>query len=65
MGYDELLRLACNDEQAFLKVVQEESVAIPASVKMFLADQIRNALMGEKKSQKAKIIEKALAVVGI
>lgn len=64
MGYDELLHLACKDEKAFLKLVEEESVAIPASVKMFLADQIRNALMGEK-SQKAKIIEKALSVVGI
>jgi len=32
---------------------------------MFLADQIRNALMGMEDTERAEVIERALDVVGI
>lgn len=63
--FTDMLHLACNEEAAFLSLVKAESAKIPLSVKMFLADRIRNALMGMEDDERVKDIENALDAVGI
>ena len=66
-GFDftDMLHLACNEEAAFLSLVKSESSKIPLSVRMFLADRIRNALMGMEDEERIKVIKDALDAVGI
>jgi len=63
--FTDMLHLACNEEAAFLSLVKTESAKIPLSVRMFLADRIRNALMGLEDDERVKDIENALDAVGI
>lgn len=63
--FTDMLHLACNEEAAFLSLVKAESAKIPLSVRMFLADRIRNALMGMEDEERVKDIENALNAVGI
>ena len=63
--FEKMLHLASRKEAAFLALVSAESKKIPLSVRMFLADQIRNALMGMEDTERAEVIERALDVVGI
>ena len=63
--FTDMLHLACNEEAAFLSLVKTESAKIPLSVRMFLADRIRNALMGMEDEERVKVIENALDAVGI
>lgn len=63
---NELVELAVKDEERFMKKVKEESMTIPASVRIFLADAIRNALVGLENDHHARVkILDALKVVGI
>lgn len=66
-GFDftDMLHLACKEEVAFLSLVKTESAKIPLSVRMFLADRVRNALMGLEDDERVKDIENALDAVGI
>jgi hypothetical protein len=63
--FEKMLHLASRKEAAFLALVSAESKKIPLSVRMFLADQIRNALMGMEDTERAEIIVRALDTVGI
>jgi len=63
-SYD-LVRLACVDEESFLDVVRMDSERIPCSVRLFLADRIRNALVDMKDEESARVIETTLREVGI
>ncbi|MBI5327024.1 MAG: hypothetical protein HZB80_01860 [Deltaproteobacteria bacterium] len=62
--FKELLEIACKNEGKFIEIVRRESSNIPLPVRMFIADKIRNAVMGmdEKRS---RTITEALATVGI
>lgn len=66
-GFDfkDMLNFACKEEAAFLSLVKAESSKIPLSVRMFLADRIRNALMGMEDEERVKVIKDALEAVGI
>lgn len=63
--FTDMLHIACKEEAAFLSLVKTESAKIPLSVRMFLADRIRNALMGMEDDERVKDIENALDAVGI
>ncbi len=63
--FTDMLHLACKEEAAFLSLVKTESAKIPLSVRMFLADRIRNAHMGMEDEERVKDIENALDAVGI
>ena len=63
--FEKMLHLASRKEAVFLALVSAESKKIPLSVRMFLADQIRNALMGMEDTERAEIIVRALDTVGI
>jgi len=63
--YKDMIHLACTSEVAFLDLVRAESEKIPLSVRIFLADRIRNALMCMGDNEHAGVIENALEVVGI
>jgi len=67
MGSDsyDLIRLASTDEETFLRIVRTDSRMIPCSVRLFLADRIRNALVGITDKRSASVIEAALREVGI
>lgn len=62
--YD-LIRLSCTNEDAFIAQVRTDSKKIPPSVRLFLADQIRNALMGIDDVESSRVIQSALLEVGI
>jgi len=62
----ELIELASRNEQAFLQLVKKESVVMPASVRLFLADKIRNAITVLEKNHNARLkILNALETIGI
>lgn len=63
--FTDMLHMACNEEAAFLSLVKAESAKIPISVRIFLADRIRNALMGMEDDERVKVIDDALDAVGI
>jgi len=63
--FEKMLHLASRKEAAFLALVSAESEKIPLSVRMFLADQIRNALTGMEDTERVEIIVRALDTVGI
>jgi len=62
--YD-LIRLSCTDEDAFIAKVRADSERIPPAIRLFLADQIRNALMGIDDVESSRVIQSALLEVGI
>lgn len=60
-----LVRLSCAGEETFLEMVRADSGRIPESVRLFLGDRIRDALMGLEDEERARAIEEALSEVGI
>ncbi|MBI5327346.1 MAG: hypothetical protein HZB80_03495 [Deltaproteobacteria bacterium] len=64
-NYD-LIELASRNEKAFIQLVKKESTVMPASVRLFLADKIRNAITGLEKNHNARVkILNALETIGI
>lgn len=61
-----LLEIATKDEDTFMQIVKEESMAIPGSVRMFLTDKIRNAVSTLEDNHMARLkILNALETVGL
>jgi hypothetical protein len=64
MGDKDLLQLFSESEDRFVEIVRVDSLQIPLSVKLYLSNRIRNAMVGIDRPTAERVVE-ALKIVGM